>query len=102
MTKAGLDPSKIEERAAMLAKIQGAKRKRADEMDVDMDGDDDDEAGEGGWMDVDAEDSPNKRVKGNSGVIVAKDRRAPRTNRQLAGMRDDAVSLHHFSTALLC
>lgn len=89
MTAAGLDPSRIQERATLLAKVQGAKRKRGAEMDVDMDdggGED-----EGDWMDVDGEDTPNKRAKGDAGRVVAMHSRAPRTNRQLAGMRDDAV-----------
>ncbi|EIW83366.1 GTP binding protein 4 [Coniophora puteana RWD-64-598 SS2] len=90
LKKAGYDPSSIEDRATMLAKVQGAKRKRGDDMDIDMDEDGSDEDGdEGDWMDVDGEgDSPNKRVKSNSGAIIAKSARAPRTNRQLAGMRD--------------
>ena len=55
MTKAGLDPSRIQERAEILAKAQGAKRKREREeeeaeMDVDGPGAED---GEGDWMDVD-------------------------------------------------
>ncbi|KAL6301282.1 GTP binding protein 4 [Sparassis latifolia] len=88
MTKAGLDPSRIQARAEMLAKAAGVKRKRQREeedaeMDVDMEGD------EGDWMDVDGEEPPsNKRAKANSGVVVSK--RAPRSNRQLAGMRDEA------------
>lgn len=105
LTKAGLDPSRVAERAAVIAKAQGVmkKRKRAEEgMDVDMDGAEDD--GEGEWMDVDGEDStPKKRSKMNTGTaVVAKSKREPRSNRQLAGMRDDAVSLissfmYHFS-----
>lgn len=96
LTKAGLDPSRVAERAAVIAKAQGVmkKRKRAEEgMDVDMDGADED--GEGEWMDVDGEDStPKKRSKTNTGTaVVAKSKREPRSNRQLAGMRDDAVSL---------
>ncbi|EGO00441.1 hypothetical protein SERLA73DRAFT_168189 [Serpula lacrymans var. lacrymans S7.3] len=88
LTKAGYNPSKIEDRAVMLAKVQGAKRKRADgEMDVDME---DGDGEEGDWMDVDGEEqTPNKRVKDNTGAIIAKNRRNPRTNRQLAGMRDE-------------
>ncbi|KII92505.1 hypothetical protein PLICRDRAFT_103369 [Plicaturopsis crispa FD-325 SS-3] len=89
LTKAGYDPSKIEERAAMLAKLQGAKRKRDVDEDVDMDGED--EPAEGEWMDVDGEDdTPNKRKKGNSGAAIALNPRGPKTDRQLAGMRDDA------------
>ncbi|KAG5638221.1 hypothetical protein H0H81_001222 [Sphagnurus paluster] len=92
MTKAGLDPSRIQERATMLAKLHGAKRKRDNEMDVDedMEGSGGEE-GEG-WMDVDGEDdeAPKKRVKGNSGGVVAIDRRAPKTDRMVAGMRDEA------------
>jgi len=91
MTAAGLDPSRIQERAILLAKVQGAKRKRVEEIDIDMEdveGDGDAEE-EGDWMDVDGEDQPNKRAKGNAGRAVAVSSRAPRTNRQLAGMRDE-------------
>ena len=96
MANAGLDPSKIRERALLLEE-QNAKRKRKweeDKMDVDdgagiaTDGDSD-------WMDVDEEEggdnAPRKRAKANSGAVVAYGR-GPRRNRQLAGMRDDAVS----------
>ena len=91
MTAAGLDPSRIQERATLLAKVQGAKRKWAAEMDVDMEDGDGDGEHEADWMDVDGEDTPNKRVKGNGGRAVAVNLRAPRTNRQLAGMRDEGV-----------
>ncbi|KAI0075852.1 GTP binding protein 4 [Panus rudis PR-1116 ss-1] len=95
MTKAGLDPSKIKERAEMLQKAQGEKRKRKrEEEDAEMDVDEEgDGAGaEGEWMDVDDEASttPNKRGKANSGAVIAKGAREPKTNRQLAGMRDQA------------
>jgi hypothetical protein len=97
MTNAGLDPSRIQERAEMLAKVQGAKRKRNaddDEDDVEMDDDDDDDgSGSDKGMNVDDDDdesSPTKRVKTNSGSIINK--RAPRSNRQMAGMRDEGVS----------
>lgn len=99
MTKAGLDPSRIQERAEMVAKVQGAKRKRNadddDDEDVEMgeDNDDDDDGLDKG-MDVDDgdddESSPAKRVKTNSGGVINK--RAPRSNRQTAGMRDEGVS----------
>lgn len=95
MTKAGLDPSRIQERAEMLAKVQGAKRKRNADEDVEMDEDDeDDDASHGGsdeGMDVDDDDesSPAKRVKTNSGGVINK--RAPRSNRHMAGMRDEGV-----------
>jgi hypothetical protein len=96
MTKAGLDPSRIQERAEMLAKVQGAKRKRNaddEDEDVEMDDEDEDEDGSGSdkVMDVDDdESSPAKRVKTNSGGVINK--RAPRSNRQAAGMRDEGVS----------
>ncbi|KAJ3749681.1 P-loop containing nucleoside triphosphate hydrolase protein [Lentinula detonsa] len=107
LTKAGLDPSRITERAQMLAKAAGVKRKRAGEVeDVEMDdteggrGDDD----EGNWMDVDGEEAPQlKRAKGNHGsVVAAVNKRAPRTNRQLMGMRDEgqaskAIKLRDFA-----
>ncbi|KAG2052008.1 P-loop containing nucleoside triphosphate hydrolase protein [Suillus hirtellus] len=92
LKKAGYDPSSIEARARIIAKAQGAKRKRAEaDMDVDMeDGDGDASEGEeGDWMDVDGEEqTPNKRVKSNSGSVIAKHPRAPKSNRQFAGMRD--------------
>ncbi|KAJ4494502.1 P-loop containing nucleoside triphosphate hydrolase protein [Lentinula lateritia] len=109
LTKAGLDPSRITERAQMLAKAAGVKRKRprdAEDGDVEMD----DAEGEGGddgeeaWMDVDGEEAPQlKRTKGNSGTAVASvNKRAPRTNRQLMGMRDEgqaskAIKLRDFA-----
>ena len=109
--RAGLDSSRIKERAEMLAKVQGEKRKRQreeEEADMDVDqGDDDDDDGkhEGEWMDVDGEETTrNKRVKSNSGAVIAKGGRGPRTNRQLAGLRDDAVSLmisHAGSSSLI-
>ena len=99
MTKAGLDPSRIQERAVMIAKIQGAaKRKRDDEDgDVDMEDDDDERSdiGEEDGMDVDEdENAPKKRVKTNSGGVINK--REPRSNRQMAGMRDEGVCLHFY------
>ena len=107
LTKAGLDPSRIQERAEMLAKIQGAKRKRnadddddeeEEEEDVEMDDDDDNDGANGSdkGMDVDDDESaPTKRVKTNSGGVINK--RAPRSNRQVAGMRDDGVSVFFLS-----
>ena len=90
LTKAGYDPSKIQQRAEMIAKVQGAKRKRAreEEMDIDMEGSDE-EGGEDDWMDVDEQEdgTPKKRAKTNSGA-VALPGRGPRSNRQMAGMRD--------------
>lgn len=98
LTKAGLDPSRIEARAAMIAKAQGAKRKRSQDTAMDVDEDDDGEDGD--WMDVDEEGgTPQKRAKSNSGTVVMSSR-APRTNRQLAGLRDDAVRILHFSHLL--
>jgi hypothetical protein len=104
LTKAGIDPSRIQDRAIVLAKVQGAKRKWRsgdEEMDVDVDTPvDGGEDAEGGWMDVDGEeadeggDSPRKRVKSNSGAVVPANRRNPRSNRQLAGMKNDAVRFH--------
>jgi hypothetical protein len=83
LTKAGLDPSRIVDRAAVLS----GKRKRDDE-DVDMEGG---EGGEDSWMDVDGEEgdgTPAKRLKTNAGAVS---KREPRANRALAGMRDQGV-----------
>jgi nucleolar GTP-binding protein len=109
LTKAGIDPSRVQERAVMIAKMRGAghKRKRdEDGMDVDGDGNGDDEDGDN-WvsegdgedetmMDVDGDEGEedgtrHKRGKANSGGVIALPKRAPRSNRQLAGMRDEAV-----------
>ena len=117
LTKAGIDPSRVQERAVMIAKMRvaGSKRKRKEDgMDVDGDGNGDDEDGDN-WvsegdgedetmMDVDGDEGEedgtrHKRGKANSGAAIALNRRAPRSNRQLAGLRDEAVrccnSQHH-------
>jgi len=102
LTKAGLDPSRIVQRAELIAKARGLerKRKRDEEMDVDEEGAEsgEDEEGEGeedgDWMDVDGEAgrSRPKRRKSNTGTAVtaAGGKHAPRTNRQTAGMRDQS------------
>jgi hypothetical protein len=113
LTKAGIDPSRVQERAVMIAKIRaaGSKRKRnEDGMDVDGDGNGNDEDGdnwvsEGGedetMMDVDGDGDDgedgtrHKRGKANSGAVIAVRKRVPRSNRQLAGMRDEAVRCCH-------
>lgn len=92
-----MDPSRIQERAELLAKLQGAKRKRKrdddDEMDVDGEGEggENDEAWEDiDKMDVDDTEGPSgKKVKTNTGAVVTK--RVPRSNRSLAGLRDHVV-----------
>lgn len=93
LKKAGYDPSSIQQRAEMLAKMQRAKRKRSEAeadtgMDVDNEGVSESDK-EGDWMDVDGEVTPNKRAKGNSGAVIMKHPRAPQSNRQLAGLRDE-------------
>jgi nucleolar GTP-binding protein len=114
LTKAGLDPSRIQERATMIAKVRGAAaRKRTrdeDEDGMDVDVDDDDEAASE-WVeenadtmeidgndDDDDDDTPRKRGKANSGAAIVR-KRAPHSNRQLAGLRDEAVRvLEEFSS----
>ena len=60
-------------------------------MDDDDDDDDGGASGSDKGMDVDDDESaPTKRVKTNSGGVINK--RAPRSNRQMAGMRDEGVS----------
>ncbi|KAG6868203.1 hypothetical protein C0993_006344 [Termitomyces sp. T159_Od127] len=90
LTNAGLDPSRIQERATMLAKIQGAKRKRDADEDMDMEGDEDMEDGDVDEMDVDGEEAPKKKAKGNSGAVTAVSKRMPKSDRRLAGLRDEA------------
>ncbi|KIJ54667.1 hypothetical protein M422DRAFT_24573 [Sphaerobolus stellatus SS14] len=96
MTAAGLDPSKIQERAAVLAKAHAVARKRKrdleeEEMEVDGEGEDE-------WMDVDEEGEESKAKKGGirkkrksegGEAVVVKKRGQPATNRQVAGLRDD-------------
>lgn len=95
LTAAGLDPSRLQERAAMLAKARGAKRKRDGEgMDVDADGDmsgDDDTFGDEAGMEVDGEESTaRKRAQASTGAVVTSTRAARvRTNRMRAGMADE-------------
>lgn len=102
LTNAGLDPSRVQERATMIAKVRGAaraKRKRDEDENedgMDVDGDEDEAAseeeggGEADTMDIDGEDdTPRKRGKANSGTVIAR-KRAPHSNRQLAGLRDEA------------
>lgn len=106
LTAAGIDPSRIEARAAILAKAAGAKRKRLREeeeaeMDVDEGKGGDGEDGEGEWMDVDDDTTPRKRAKANSGVaVVADGKRHPRSDRRFAGMRDTAVRTAHLTFRL--
>lgn len=108
LTNAGLDPSRVQERAVMIAKMRGGARKRGRDEDGDwMDVDDDDEeaaaaaaeedGGNADTMEIDGEeedadddDTPHKRSKANSGAAIAR-KRTPHSNRQFAGMRDEAV-----------
>ena len=96
LRKAGVDPSKLEERAKMLALARGVqlrtaesgKRKREGDMEVDEievpEGEDDDEE-----MDVDDE-APKKRTKNVAGkaVVPRGSKHTPAKNRSTAGMRD--------------
>jgi hypothetical protein len=108
LTKAGIDPSRVQERAVMIAKVRavGHKRKRdEDGMDVDGDGNGDEDGdnwvseGDGEdetTMDVDGDEGEedgtrHKRGKANSGAAIAHQKRTPRSNRLLAGLRDEAV-----------
>ncbi|KAI0088068.1 P-loop containing nucleoside triphosphate hydrolase protein [Irpex rosettiformis] len=96
LSEAGFDPTGLRKRAVRLAKAIGEKRKRREEEKAEMDVDEEESEGEDGdeeteWMDVDGEERPpsNKRAKGNSGEVIAKGRREPRSDRRLAGMRDE-------------
>ncbi|KAF6744932.1 GTP binding protein 4 [Ephemerocybe angulata] len=92
LTKAGYDPSRIQERAEMLAKIQGAKSKRKrdddDDEDVDMESGDDEDGFEDEDMDVDGGAKKVKKVKTNSGRAVPKRITAAREG-QMSGLRDE-------------
>ncbi|KAG8943730.1 Nucleolar GTP-binding protein 1 [Tulasnella sp. 424] len=86
LTKAGYDPSKIEERAILLAKAAGAKRKRDEEEEgMEVDEQDEEDWEDDSEMEVD-EDTPRKKLRTEKGSrVVAVDRRA-RTDRSLAGL----------------
>ncbi|KAG2016473.1 GTP binding protein 4 [Coprinopsis cinerea AmutBmut pab1-1] len=96
LTKAGYDPSRIQERAEMLAKLQGAKRKRQREEDDDVEMGDasDGEGSEANWedeaMDVDGGASRKavKKLKTNSGGVTVS-RREPRSDRSMAGLKNE-------------
>lgn len=109
LTAAGYDPSKIQERAEMLAKIQGAKRKREREedearMDEDSQSDEDED---GGFEDEDGDvemgggrEKVVKKVKTNSGGVVNK--RVPASDRQMTGLRDQGVRSVFYSCSSSC
>ncbi|KAF8312872.1 P-loop containing nucleoside triphosphate hydrolase protein [Clavulina sp. PMI_390] len=95
LAKAGYDTTKLEAHV-IRAKALGAearKRKRDERMDVDEDGEgvgDEDGSWEDDGMDVDGDElerTPPKRVKGNSGGVMARSK-LPQTNRQLAGFKN--------------
>ena len=112
LTKAGLDPSRIEARAEMIAKARSAqmKRKRNEDEEAGMDLDeweDADDSGNEDGMEVDGDDTtPRKRVKTLSGAAApAKEKtsskRQPRSNRLLAGMRDTKVKANIFFVRII-
>ncbi|GAA5902066.1 putative GTPase NOG1 [Sporobolomyces salmoneus] len=88
---AGYDPSTLEERAMLLAKAKGLGSKRgAGEMDLD----DEEEGGEA-WgsdddeeMDVEEGQGAATKKRRTSTSIVAKGKRTPGTDRQVAGLKD--------------
>ncbi|KAF8324474.1 uncharacterized protein EI90DRAFT_3157382 [Cantharellus anzutake] len=91
LTKAGYDTSRLEAHALIAkARSKGAqKRKRSDEDDaMDVDGADEQDVQQIAFMDVDGEEVSRKRTKTNSGSIVAKTSRLPKTNRQLSGLKN--------------
>lgn len=114
LRKSGIDPSKLEERAKLLAlargveletrELAGAKRKRSaagEEMDMDSDeeaySDNDDS------MDVDGDTSISKKRKDGRGTaVIAAGKHAPKTNRLTAGManttqQEKATQLHRLA-----
>jgi len=97
LRKSGIDPSKLEERAKILAlargveletrKAAGAKRKLGaaeGEMDVDSD----DSAGEQS-MEVDGA-APKKRKNAFGKAVTSKGKHVPSSNRATSGLRDGA------------
>ena len=97
LRKSGIDPSKLEERAKILAlargveldtrKAAGAKRKLGaaeGEMDVDSD----DSAGEES-MDLDG-GAPKRRKNAFGKAVTSKGKHVPSSNRATSGLRDGA------------
>ena len=95
LTEAGYDPTRIEERARVLAKARGligASRKRdADDME-EMDDEDawSEDAGDDS-MEVDGDGE--RAVKRSKTSIVPKGKRTPVTNRETAGLGSMVVRL---------
>ncbi|GAA6025424.1 hypothetical protein JCM11491_003511 [Sporobolomyces phaffii] len=92
LKEAGYDPSTLEERAQILAKAKGLGMKRgAGEMDLD----DDEEEDGAAWgsddeeeMDVEEGQGAATKKRRTSTSIVAKGKRVPGTDRQVAGLKD--------------
>jgi len=93
LTKAGIDPSRIMERAQLIAKARGAERKRKRDEDDEMEVDEQQDGAEEDWMDVDDDAQPRKRQKINGGAaqVVPHGKRQPKTDRTTIGMRDATV-----------
>lgn len=93
LTKAGIDPSRVVERAQLIAKARSAERKRKRDEDEDMDVDEHHQGGEDDWMDVDDETQPRKRqkIEGGATQAVPHGKRQPKTDRTTIGMRDGSV-----------
>ncbi|BGP05443.1 Nucleolar GTP-binding protein 1 [Rhodotorula toruloides] len=92
LKEAGYDASSLEERALLLAKAKGlVGRKRGADSDDEMDQDESfADEGDDAEMDVDEDaQASKKRRTSSSGSIVAKGKRVPGSNRQLAGLKDD-------------
>ncbi|GAA5891431.1 hypothetical protein JCM5296_006526 [Sporobolomyces johnsonii] len=92
LKEAGYDPSTLEERAIMLAKARGLVGKKRGAGEMDVDGEDDDEVPWGSeddeGMDVDEDGAAAKKRKTGKSSVVAKGKRVPGTDRQVAGLRD--------------
>jgi hypothetical protein len=86
MRSIGLDPKTIEKRAKKMVE---KRRQEYEEAEAKHDA----EAAEGGadGMDVDMDGSVDVKGKGKAGAVI--DRRLPRTNRQLAGVATQGVSV---------
>ncbi|KAG8835673.1 Nucleolar GTP-binding protein 1 [Serendipita sp. 399] len=91
LTKAGIDPSRVVERAQLLAKARGAQRKRKRDEDDEMELDEHETQD---WMDTDEDDeeAPRKRQKGADGAVqvAPHGKRIPKTDRSTIGMRDQS------------
>lgn len=98
MRRSGYDPSSIEARAQTIAqartlqKAAGKRKRGVNAMDVDGETEGFGWVDEAGGMDVDQPSTSNKKVKISNKAVALKAGRLPKSDRNMAGLRDETVS----------